>query len=1271
MAYIFLLITSSSLAFVLGLLQFYMLETLLELPGANTRDALIQNISAVVTLGTVVIYLVSGPLAAACRKRYVMAVAAGCAALLFATGGHLGWQPSPWMYLAAMGILLGVYNAAKMASVPLVAIQIGRSTTIVNGGMSVVFLLGLLPGFPTGTWLHTHLPHHGHLVAAGVLAFSALMALGCHCVCETPKPFLAEQRRIARDTLGLLQRHWQWLLGGPLVWGVASAAQLAAAAMLVRRGIVSQQAAAFIPLFAAGGAIAGTALSPLFLRRRYVAATLAIICMACVLPLVPRFAVAFPVVAGMVVLMGVLFGVATNLIDSALLERVGAEGKEGTGAALQSAMLALMMVSASGSVGLCIARRWIAPDTQFLILGGFGLATACIALSIALRAGELVPLLLRVCSVGVRMLLSLRYRIDVRGLEHIQALPNAIFLPNHPAEIDPVLLEALLWRRWQPRPAVIEDFYHMPVLHRLLAAMRALPIPNMELGRSTFKVRRIAHSVEAIAGGVQHGDSFLLYPSGALQRSGETHIGGASALHAVLQRLPDAPLVLVRTRGLWGSSFSWYFRNRRPHLLWCLAHGAGVLLGNLLLFTPRRRVSIELVPAPPEFPRTAERAELNAWLDAWYNAPGEEPVTLVRYARWSRRLPRATGIPPLAAPDVADVPDEIRAAVREEFARMRRCQPGDITPAQSLRTDLGLDSLEMAEVLVWLDARFGVADAAIVDLTTVGAVMQLAAGQALHAPQPAAARVPPAWFNAAARPPARAPDGATITACFLAACDRMGTAAACADDTAGVRTYRDIKLGALALASVCASLPGAHVGVMLPASVAADVVVLALLLAGKTPVMINWTLGARNVRHVVAISGIECILTSLRFADNVDTIPFDEIEHLLVFLEDIRRTRITWRVKLGALLASRRSASALLRRVPPAAAHDPAIILFTSGSESVPKGVPLTHDNILSNIRAVLSEVPFKPDDVLFSFLPPFHSFGLTTTMLLPLLSGMRVAHYPNPNEARRLAFGIAQWRATLIAGTPTFVKGICRAARPGQLDSLALVVTGAERLPPDVVSAVRARAPHAVVREGYGITECAPVVCLCRPQEEPEGVGRPLPGVELLIVDLERHAPVPDGTQGLILTRGPNVFHGYLGPDPPNPFTRVNNADWYVTGDLGYLTPRGALVIAGRLKRFVKAGGEMVSLPAIEDALSQRWPPGDDAPVLAVAARERDDARPLICLFTAAPIALDDANSALRAAGFSALVRIDRVERINAIPVLGTGKVDYQALAQALNTMD
>ncbi len=870
-----------------------------------------------------------------------------------------------------------------------------------------------------------------------------------------------------------------------------------------------------------------------------------------------------------------------------------------------------------------------------------------------------------------RFVLSLRYSIRVSGLDTLRDKRGLLIMPNHPAEIDPVLLEILLWRVLRPTPVVLEDFYHMPVLRRMFAMMRALPMPDMEAGRSEFKVRRINGTLREVAERLARGDNVLLYPSGRLSRNGREIIGGASGIHTLLQQTPDATIVLVRTRGLWGSSFSWVYADRRPSLVGCALHGAKALLMNLIFFTPRRKVTIEFETAPDDFPRAGGRAEINQWLENWYNAPCDEPLSLVPYCRWTMKKPEIAGVRAARAVDVSDVPEAVRAGVSEEFARMLKRPPDTIKAEMELRKDLGLDSLEMADMLSWPDERFDATDVSLVDLTTVGAVMVIAAGGHVANRETSKPVSVGGWKSEKSRPPMAMPEGPTIQECFLRACDRMAGASACADDISGALTYKRLKTGALALASVIKTLPGERVGIMLPASVAADVVLLGTMLAGKIPVMINWTLGARNLRHVIRLAEIETILTSMRFVDNLDNVAFDEIEHLLVFLEDVRRDRIGLKKKISALIQSRKSADKLLNllNLASVSSDDTAVVLFTSGSETVPKGVLLSHGNILANIRDACSILAFQDNDALYGFLPPFHSFGLTATVFLPLLAGIRVAYYPNPTESRKLARGAERWHATLIPGTPSFLKGIIKTAREEQLRSVRIFVTGAEKAPPELFALTDALGTGAILREGYGITECSPVVSLCRLEDEPEGVGKPLPNVEARIVDVETHHPLPQGEQGLILVRGPTVFSGYMGENPPNPFIELDGRRWYNTGDLGYITANGAIVIAGRLKRFVKVGGEMISLPAIEEALAQKWPPDEEkGPAVTVCATEVEGKRPVMYLLTTEDISVDTANDALREAGFSNVSRISIVRRVDIIPLLGTGKTDYRTLQGLLD---
>jgi long-chain-fatty-acid--[acyl-carrier-protein] ligase len=249
--------------------------------------------------------------------------------------------------------------------------------------------------------------------------------------------------------------------------------------------------------------------------------------------------------------------------------------------------------------------------------------------------------------------------------------------------------------------------------------------------------------------------------------------------------------------------------------------------------------------------------------------------------------------------------------------------------------------------------------------------------------------------------------------------------------------------------------------------------------------------------------------------------------------------------------------------------------------------VPLTDRNILTNIRDTLDVVSISDRDVMIGMLPPFHSFGIVVTTVLPVCSGLRTIYHPNPTEAAMLARLVEIYKVSLLVGTPTFLNGIVRVAEQGQLDSLRLAVTGAEKCPQAVYEALRQRCPQLVVLEGYGITECSPIVS-ANTAEAPVAysVGKLLPNVEGAIVELETEGRVPPGQTGMLLVRGPSIFPGYLNYDGQSPFVTFEGKLWYRTGDLVSQTADGVLFFRGRLKRFVKIGGEMVSLPAIEAAL-------------------------------------------------------------------------------------
>jgi long-chain-fatty-acid--[acyl-carrier-protein] ligase len=309
--------------------------------------------------------------------------------------------------------------------------------------------------------------------------------------------------------------------------------------------------------------------------------------------------------------------------------------------------------------------------------------------------------------------------------------------------------------------------------------------------------------------------------------------------------------------------------------------------------------------------------------------------------------------------------------------------------------------------------------------------------------------------------------------------------------------------------------------------------------------------------------------------------------------------------------------------------------------------------------------VVFKSSDVIYGILPPFHSFGFSVAGLFAFVSGTRIAFYPDPTDGFALAEGIHRWKVTVFCSAPSFLKGLFYAAEPEQLMSIRYFVCGAEKAPPELFKKVENLGSHGKLIEGYGITECSPIITISRPNLPPKGVGRILPNLQIRTIHPETQEPLPEGTEGEICVRGPSVFHGYL-DHPRTPFIDLDGQKWYRTGDLGHLESDGSLILSGRLKRFTKLGGEMISLGAVEQALVSHFLQAKkmtaDLPSIAICADERSG-KPLLIVFTTLDIEKEEANRILEQAGFSRLIKISKVEKIDAIPLLGVGKTDYRKL--------
>lgn len=888
------------------------------------------------------------------------------------------------------------------------------------------------------------------------------------------------------------------------------------------------------------------------------------------------------------------------------------------------------------------------------------------------------------------LILWFRYRIEVKGLEKLNAKNlnregGVLVLPNHPCIfVDPVIATLSVLPKFTIRPMIVEYMYYYPVVNTLMHHMNALPIPDFDISSNTLKRKRSGQVIAEVIKGLKAGDNFLIYPAGRIKATSYESIGGASGIHTILHEAPEANIVLMRLEGLWGSKFSRALTGTKPLMFPTMWWGVKQVLKNLLFFTPRRKVTVVVEPAPEDFPRNGTRLEINQWLEKWYNKPdglteqiGEYPgdsLVLVPYSCWNRKMPQVRVEDDHESKrrvDLTKIPKTIQEKVIAKIAMMTDNIPSSIRVDMSLSNDLGMDSLDTAELAVFLHDQFDLMTVPVKELTTVGRVMGIAAKQ-IVCKEPLVSELADMrkWYTPIPHERRGMPPGETIPEVFINNCKSHKKLPACGDARSGILSYNDMLVRALILAEKVKKMPGKHIGIMLPSSVVASLAVLAIQLAGKVPVMVNWTVGPRHLDSVVKLSDPKVILSSWAFIDRLEGVDLTPIEDRLLLLEDMRRD-ISMLDKVKAALLARRSTASILSSLKTAPKeNDEAVILFTSGTESMPKGVPLTHRNILENQRAALTDIALFSDDVMYGILPPFHTFGFSVSCLLPILAGIRVAFYPDPTDGKALAQGFESWGITIMCGAPTFIKNLFASAMPSQLKTMRLCVSGAERIPPELIEMLRGIGKEDSLIEGYGITECAPVLTMNRPERERKGVGQPLHNVELLVVHPETLEEVPRNTQGLILARGPNIFAGYLNPGLESPFVEVNGKTWYRTGDLGDLDERGYLTISGRLKRFIKLGGEMISLSSIEDALLQMapqkgWAGVQEGPVLAICAKESENEKTKVYLFTKFPVSLEEVNKALRDAGFSNLVRVSAVQQIEDIPIMGTGKVNYRLLDQ------
>jgi acyl-[acyl-carrier-protein]-phospholipid O-acyltransferase/long-chain-fatty-acid--[acyl-carrier-protein] ligase len=462
---------------------------------------------------------------------------------------------------------------------------------------------------------------------------------------------------------------------------------------------------------------------------------------------------------------------------------------------------------------------------------------------------------------------------------------------------------------------------------------------------------------------------------------------------------------------------------------------------------------------------------------------------------------------------------------------------------------------------------------------------------------------------------------------------------------------RKVLIGAAVLARkiMAFSAVGEPVGLLLPNANGTAVVFFAVQAAGRIAAMLNYTAGAANLRAACEAANIRTILTSRAFVEKANLTAVVEAlrgELSIRWLDDIRGT-IGWRDRLRGLVDAGRP-------LAPRKAADPAVILFTSGSEGLPKGVALSHANLLANIAQILARFDITPADIVFNALPVFHSFGLTGGLLLPMMTGMRLYLYPSPLHYRQIPELIYAINATVLFGTDTFLMGYGRTANPYDFRSLRYIVSGAEPVKAETRRVFMDKFGQRIL-EGYGVTEASPVLAVNSAQFNRIGsVGRLMPGVQYRLEE------VPGITEGGRLhVRGPNLMIGYYRADNPAVLEPTPDG-WHDTGDIVTVDREQFVTIKGRAKRFAKIGGEMLSLAAIELLCADLWP---DHPSALVAMPDKKKGERLILVTTKNGAGRSDVLAFMKGKGATELMVPSEILVVDALPMLGSGKTDYVAL--------
>ncbi|GAB0174954.1 MAG: hypothetical protein HHAS10_08330 [Candidatus Altimarinota bacterium] len=859
-----------------------------------------------------------------------------------------------------------------------------------------------------------------------------------------------------------------------------------------------------------------------------------------------------------------------------------------------------------------------------------------------------------------RFFLRLRYRVRIEGMKEFDHPGPIIVFPNHPALVDPMIMITEIGRKKILSPVMTETYINTPGLGPILHAMKTVPVGDLARGGNIDDVEK---AFEGIRKGIENKQNILIYPSGHIYVQPFEHIVGKKMAFEIVSRLPDdAKIIVARTKGLWGSIWGKAYTGESPKLMKVLTKSLWYIFSNGIFFVPKREVTIEYKDMTEQL-RMWKKEGLDAFnqnLQDYYNHSGNEECRFIKHYFYHNDV-LGKKEPEAIAGSIAelekktevniDIPAETLKDIRKKVATIKKIDLKDIKDESNLVLELHCDSLDMAEIKSVIQKDYpNSSNPPIGLLKTPKDLAYMSLGVSLGEEKlPRCTFQPRTETNIVYK----YSEGDTILSEAKKVFKSEKNSPFLYDAILGEMTRDEFLLRSYVISTYLSRIKDDRIGIMIPALSSTSLLLFGVYLSGKLPVMLNWTVGEKSFAHCMNFAGLEVILTSKKFYEKIQSPWLAAFEGKMVFIEDIIKD-LSFSMKGIAVI---KKFFFLLPKK-----REDAVMLFTSGSESLPKAILLTHKNILCDIEGALALVPFKKNETIIGFLPPFHSFGFTINTIFPFVAPVQAAYTPDPGDARTIGKILLHTQASIVSATPTFLRMILSGNEAHSLTSLKFAFVGAEKCNDEVFSLFRKKCPEAIILEGYGITECSPIVTVNPLSKQLKGsAGKFLPTIIPMIRSLDNKESLKAGEQGMIYITGPSIFGGYIDPNLESPFDEFDGKKWYKTGDLGYIDEEGFLFITGRLKRFVKIAGEMISLPFIEGILLEKYG-NPEVTTLAIEAKE-ENGNVTIVAFTNFEESVDVINDYIHTHGASNLVKIARVEKLNAIPILGTGKTDYKQL--------